>query len=74
MYKKPLDKIRVTEIFREAEIERPTFYCHFQGKYNLVAWIFFQDAKSTDVLSVESAAADMNKMRQESGYCPLLRK
>lgn len=30
-----------------------------------VAWIFFQDADSTDILSVESAAAGMNRMRQE---------
>ena len=65
MAKKPLDKIRVTEICREAEIERPTFYYHFQDKYDLVAWIFFQDADNTDILSVESAAAGMNKMRQE---------
>ena len=65
MVKKPLDKIRVTEICREAEIERPTFYYHFQDKYDLVAWIFFQDADSTDILSVASAAAGMNKMRQE---------
>ena len=65
MTKKPLNKIRVTEICREAEIRRPTFYYHFQDKYDLVAWIFFQDAGSTDILSVESAAAGMNKMRQE---------
>ncbi len=65
MATKSLEKIRVTEICREAEIERPTFYYHFQDKYELVAWIFFQDADSTDVLSVESAAAGMNKMRQE---------
>ena len=65
MAKKPLDKIRVTEICREAEIERPTFYYHFQDKYDLVAWIFFQDADSTDILSVASAAAGLNKMRQE---------
>ncbi len=65
MVKKPIDRIRVTEICREAEIERPTFYYHFQDKYELVAWIFFQDAEMTDVLSVESAAKSMNKMRQE---------
>ena len=65
MAKKPLDKIRVTEICREAEIERPTFYYHFQDKYELVAWIFFQDADLTDVLSVESAAGSMNRMRRE---------
>ncbi len=65
MAAKSLEKIRVTEICREAEIERPTFYYHFQDKYELVAWIFFQDADMTDVLSVESAAASMKKMRQE---------
>ena len=63
--KKKLEEIRVTELCRTAGIERPTFYYHFQDKYDLVAWIFFQDADSTDVLSVESAAAGMNKMRQE---------
>lgn len=65
MAAKPLEKIRVTEICREAEIERPTFYYHFQDKYDLVAWIFFQDAEMTDVLSEESAARSMNKMRQD---------
>ncbi len=30
LVKKPLEKIFVTEICREAEIERPTFYYHFQ--------------------------------------------
>ena len=30
-----LDKIRVTEICRIAEIERPTFYYHFKDKYDL---------------------------------------
>lgn len=63
MVTKPLDKIRVTEICKAAEIERPTFYYHFQDKYELVAWIFFQDAEITDVLSVESASRSMNKMR-----------
>ncbi len=65
LVKKPLEKIFVTEICREAEIERPTFYYHFQDKYDLMAWIFFQDADSTDLLSAASAAAGMNKMRQE---------
>ena len=32
MAKKPLEKIRVTEICRAAEIERPTFYYHFKDK------------------------------------------
>ena len=69
MAKKPLDKIRVTEICREAEIERPTFYYHFQDKNDLVAWIFFRDADSTDILSVASAAESMNRLREELLSC-----
>ncbi len=65
MAKKPLDKIRVTEICREAEIERPTFYYHFRDKYDLVAWIFVHDSVNLDVISVESAADSMNRMKQE---------
>ncbi len=65
MKAKPLDKIRVTEICRVAEIERPTFYYHFKDKYDLVAWIFLSDAYETDVISAESAAQGMAKMRQE---------
>ncbi|MBQ7990325.1 MAG: TetR/AcrR family transcriptional regulator C-terminal domain-containing protein [Oscillospiraceae bacterium] len=65
MKTKPLNKIRVTEICRAAEIERPTFYYHFKDKYDLVAWIFLSDAYDTDVLSPESSAQAMVKMRQE---------
>ena len=65
LVKKPLEKIFVTEICREAEIERPTFYYHFQDKYDLMAWIFCQRTLQTDVLSVDSAAAAMNSMRQD---------
>ena len=65
MAKKSLDKIRVTEICREAEIERPTFYYHFKDKYDLVAWIFFNDAFKTDVISIESAARGLNQMRKD---------
>ena len=65
MKAKPLDKIRVTEICRAAEIERPTFYYHFNDKYDLVAWIFLSDAYTTDVISLESSAKAMEKMRQE---------
>ncbi len=61
--KKSIDKIRVTEICREAEIERPTFYYHFKDKYDLMAWMFFQDSFDTDILSAESAAKGLNLMR-----------
>ena len=65
MRQKPIEKIRVTEICKAAEIERPTFYYHFRDKYDLVAWIFYSDAYGTDIVSVESAAAGMNRMKQE---------
>ncbi len=65
MKRKSIDKIRITEICSEAEIERSTFYYHFKDKYDLVAWVFFHDAFETDVISIESAAASMNKMRND---------
>lgn len=40
MKTKTIDKIRVTDICKAAEIERSTFYYHFQDKYELVAWFF----------------------------------
>lgn len=64
MKSKPLDKIRVTELCRLAGVERPTFYYHFIDKYDLVAYIFYKDAYDTDVISVESAARGMDKMKE----------
>ena len=65
MKHKPIEKIRVTEICKAAEIERPTYYYHFKDKYDLVAWMFCTDAYGTDITSVASAAAGMNKMKRE---------
>ena len=65
LQQKPIERIRVTEICRAAEIERPTFYYHFRDKYELMAWMFCRKAFETDVLSVDSAARSMNGMRQD---------
>ena len=65
MKHKSIDKIRVTEICKAADIGRPTFYYHFKDKYDLVAWMFYTDAYGTDITSVTSAAEGMNKMKQE---------
>ncbi len=63
--KKPLEKIFVTDICKEAEIRRPTFYYHFIDKYDLMAWIFCQKTMKTDVLSVASASSAMNDMLKD---------
>ena len=55
MKHKPIDKIRVTEICKAADIERPTFYYHFKDKYDLVAWMFCSDAYGTDILDTQLA-------------------
>ena len=65
LQQKPIEDIRVTEICRAAEIERPTFYYHFRDKYELMAWMFCRKAFRTDVLSAESAAKSRNEMRQD---------
>ena len=63
--KKKLEEIRVTELCRTAGIERPTFYYHFRDKYDLMAWMLFKSAYQTDILSAESAADGLNRMRRE---------
>ena len=65
MKHKSIEKVRVTESCKSAGIERPTFYYHFKDKYDLVAWMFCTDAYGTDLTSVSSAAAGMNRMKQE---------
>ncbi len=68
MKHKSLDKIRVTEICKAADIERPTFYYHFSDKYDLVAWMFYMNAYDTDIISVDSAAKGMSKMKNDMTF------
>ena len=63
--KKSIDKVRVTEICKEAEIERPTFYYHFKDKYDLMAWMICESAYGTDILDIESAAKALDKMKKD---------
>ena len=37
--KKPIDKFTIKEITDQAGVIRPTFYNHFQDKYELIEWI-----------------------------------
>ena len=40
-----LEKISVEQLTRQCGISRNTFYYHFQDKYQLVSWIFYQEVK-----------------------------
>lgn len=42
---KNLQQVRVKELCEIVGAERPTFYYHFQDKYELIAWIYEQDVK-----------------------------
>lgn len=44
MAEKPLDKITVVDLVEECGVNRQTFYYHFQDIYDLVEWIFLQEA------------------------------
>ena len=69
MKKKSIDKIRITEICQAAKIERSTFYYHFKDKYELVAWIFFQDADRTTIIDLHDAAEGMKQMKNDMLFC-----
>ena len=44
MAKKPLRKITVTEIVNDCNVNRKTFYYHFEDIFALLKWILEQDA------------------------------
>ncbi|MGE5633523.1 MAG: TetR/AcrR family transcriptional regulator C-terminal domain-containing protein [Caulobacteraceae bacterium] len=41
---KPLDKITVMDITEDCEVNRQTFYYHFENIYDLVEWIYTTEA------------------------------
>lgn len=43
MEKKSFEKITVSDIAQECGLNRQTFYYHFQDKYDLVNWVFYDD-------------------------------
>ena len=38
-----VDKITVTMLIGECHISRQTFYYHFQDKYELLSWIYYNE-------------------------------
>ena len=47
----PLVGISVKDLCERCGVPRQTFYYHFHDKYELVAWIFFQDLMSSGSLA-----------------------
>ena len=68
MKEMPLEKLRVGDLCARCGAQRQSFYYHFRDKYELMAWIFFEAARDTDILDVESAAKSMNEMRKNYVY------
>ena len=46
MVQKPLDKITIRELADDCGLKRQAFYYHFQDIYDLVCWMFQQEAVS----------------------------
>ena len=44
MEKKPLSKVTVSELIKDCNINRNTFYYHFSDIYDLLKWMFEQEA------------------------------
>lgn len=44
MQKKPLNKISISEITSECGVNRKTFYYHFEDIYDLLMWVFDEEA------------------------------
>lgn len=65
MKKKPISRIRVSEICEAAGIDRSTFYYHFKDKYALVAWIFYSSARGVNVADLDTAAGHMRQMKTD---------
>lgn len=41
---KPLEKVTVVDIVEDCEVNRQTFYYHFQDIYDLIEWIYIEEA------------------------------
>ncbi|MGN0459544.1 MAG: TetR/AcrR family transcriptional regulator C-terminal domain-containing protein [Ruminococcus sp.] len=70
MKKKPFQKITVSELIKECNINRKTFYYHFEDIYALLKWTFEQEAievvKNFDLLvdSEEAITFIMNYVEE----------
>ncbi len=74
MKKKSFDKITVTDITESCGLNRQTFYYHFQDKFDLVNWIYYNEliVTVTDQLSydncMEKVLQMLQKMKEEEYF------
>ena len=54
----PIEKITIKDITDKAGVIRPTFYNHFQDKYELIEWIVMNAVKLEGQNSLQSIAED----------------
>jgi Transcriptional regulator len=72
--KKTLDKITVKDITDDCGVNRQTFYYHFHDVYDLVEWIFNDEAKKfmadwvDDRSWKESVTALMSRLLEEKAF------
>lgn len=64
MQEKSFDKITISDITKSCGLNRQTFYYHFQDKYELINWIFYNEVilVLTKDLSLESWPENLYQM------------
>ena len=64
MNKMPFAKITVSDIMKQADLRRQTFYYHFQDKYELIEWIYISDTHEniSDFLDYEKWDAILDRL------------
>lgn len=75
MEKRALDKISIREIVEDCGVNRKTFYYHFENIYDLVNWMFEEEAievvKEYDLLTnyEDAIRFSMNYIEENSHVC-----
>jgi AcrR family transcriptional regulator len=68
MQSKSINKITITELCYACNIERSTFYYHFQDKYELVMYVFMQIFGEHDPRDKKQTVIGMEKMREDKSF------
>ena len=78
---KPFDKISISDITSACGLNRQTFYYHFQDKYELLSWIYYNEnfARMTENISFENWDERILKMleimqAEKAFYCNTLKE